>query len=108
MKFPIYDKRGITDVNEVIKNLEKVFEIPGGVYNFGSPNDKNSYETVQEVFENAGLARNRLEENTEAFRENPRNLTMCQDKINQCGIYFSSTVEGLSRNLLLSMPSGHS
>lgn len=97
--YPIYDKRGITDVNEVVENLERTFQIPGGIYNFGAPNDKDTYYTIYEVFANVGLDVSRLRKNEEAFIVNPRNICMCQDKINGCGIFFSSTVSGLSRNL---------
>lgn len=96
MQFPVYDKRGITNVNEVAANLEKAFQIPGGVYNFGSPNENDTYTTMYEVFASIGLDTGRLQRNEEAFCKNPRNLTMCQKKINQCGIFFSSTAEGLS------------
>lgn len=103
--FPIHDRRGITDVAEVVKNLEKAFRIQGGVYNFGSPNDKDTYGTFQEVFSNVGIAASRLRQNEEAFRINPRNLTMSQEKINQCGIFFSSTIESLSKNLARALTS---
>ncbi len=99
IKFPVHDRRGITDVSEVVKNLEKIFELLGGVYNFGSPNEKNTYETVRQAFADAGLDPGRLGKNEEAFCGNPRNLAMCQEKINQNGIYFSSTAEGIARNL---------
>lgn len=99
MKFPVHDKRGITNVREVLKNLEKTFQIPGGVYNFGSPNEKDTYTMLCEVFANAGLDTGRLQKNMEAFCGNPRNLCMCQKKINGYGIFFSSTAEGLSKTL---------
>ncbi|MEH2941329.1 sugar nucleotide-binding protein [Lachnospiraceae bacterium KK002] len=99
IKLPVWDRRGITDVNEVAKHLEKAFELPGGVYNFGSPNEKSTYETVRGVFENLGLNTDRLQKNEEAFRGNPRNLTMCQEKINSQGIFFSDTADSLARQL---------
>ncbi len=99
MRFPIYDRRGITDVNEVVQNLEKVFDIVGGVYNFGSPNEKNTFDTVYEVFQKLGLNTDRLEKNEEAFQTNPRNISMCQHKIEECGIVFLSTEAGLLKNL---------
>ena len=73
LSFPIYDKRGITDVNEVIQNLEKTFEIAGGVYNFGSSNDKSTFDMIYEVFCKVGLDTNRLHKNEIAFQVNPRN-----------------------------------
>lgn len=97
--YPIYDKRGITDVNEVVQNLEKTFLIPGGVYNFGSPNDRSTFETIYKVFENVGVSVSRLRKNEEAFKDKPRNICMCQDKIEKYGVFFSTTVNGLSGNL---------
>lgn len=99
LRYPVYDKRGITDVNEVIKNLEKAFEIPGGVYNFGAPNDKDFFSTVYEVFTKVGVDTKRLKKNEEAFVENTRNISMSQEKLNKYGIFFSTTAEGLIRNL---------
>lgn len=99
IKAPVYDKRGITPVYEVVKNLEKTFAIPGGAYNFGSPNEKSHYDTVYEVFKNVGLDTGRLEKNEGAFCQNPRNISMCQEKINRYNIFFSPTGEALSRDL---------
>ncbi|MBQ7840968.1 MAG: NAD(P)-dependent oxidoreductase [Lachnospiraceae bacterium] len=99
LSYPVHDRRGITDVNEVLQNLEKTFEIPGGVYNFGSPNDLDTYTTVGEAFKNAGLDAKNLQKNELAFQSNPRNLSMCQEKAFNCGIVFSSTVSGVSENL---------
>lgn len=101
LRFPIYDKRGITDVNEVVQNLEKTFEIAGGVYNFGSPNEKNTFDLMQRVFQKLGFHTERLEKNEEAFQTNPRNITMCQQKVKECGIVFSATEDGLAKNLKL-------
>lgn len=98
-EYTIYDIRGISDVNEVICNLEKCFELPGGVYNFGSSNDRNMYETMSFVFEKIGFDKARLVKNEEAFKENPRNMSMCQKKINKCGISFSTTIENLTQNI---------
>lgn len=98
LSYPTYDKRGITDVNEVVENLEKTFQIAGGVYNFGAPNDKDTYHTIYEVFSNVGLDVNRLRKNEEAFKTNSRNICMSQNKIAKCGITFSTTVNGLSRS----------
>lgn len=53
--YPIHDKRGITDVNEVVVNIQKLFSLPGGVYNFGAENHKNMYDTVVRVLEKLGI-----------------------------------------------------
>ena len=99
LSYPVYDKRGITDVNEVVTNLKKTFQIEGGIYNFGSPNDKNTFEVVHELFESMQWDTDRLCMNKESFKTKPRNLCMCQEKIENCGISFSTTANGLLRNL---------
>lgn len=98
LQYPIYDVRGITDVHEVVWNLEKAFELRGGIYNFGSPNDRSTYETVLAMFEGLGWDTGRIGKNEEAFVEQPRDISMDQRKLNACGIVFSPTVEALIRN----------
>ena len=97
--YAVYDTRGISDVNEVVLNLEKCFDLPGGVYNFGSSNDKNMYETMRCVFTNLGLDQTKLEPNEVVFREKPRNISMSQEKANKHGIFFTTTVENLTLNI---------
>lgn len=99
LRYPVYDRRGITDVREVIRNLEKVFEIPGGIYNFGSPNDMDTFRTMCTVFQNVGLEVDRISRNEEAYRDNPRDLCMCMDKVAAVGICFPTTVDSLTDNL---------
>ena len=86
------DRRGITDVWEVVKNIEPALELPGGVYNFGAINDKSTYDTVVSIFERKGYDTTFVKKMEHA---NPRNLTMSQEKLNTHGIYFSSTAEGV-------------
>lgn len=93
------DFRGITDVWEVVKNMEKAMELPGGVYNFGSSNDRSTYDTAVEVFSVLGYEEALLQPKEGTFENGIRNLTMSQEKLNRQGIYFPSTVEALVRNL---------
>ena len=96
--YAVHDRRGITDVNEVVRNMEKAIELPGGVYDFGAPNDKTMYETVVCLFGALGLDTGRVKENREAFRENPRDMTLKQDAVNGFGISFSDTTEALVKH----------
>ncbi len=99
LSYAVHDIRGISDVNEVIQNLEKTFTLAGGVYNFGSPNDKNMYETMRAVFSNRGWNADKILKNEAAFHDNPRNISMCQEKINNSGIFFTDTTEQIVRVL---------
>jgi len=92
LALPVNDKRGIADVWEVVKNIEKTFDLPGGAYNFGSPNQKSTYETALSVLTSLHCDTSFL---TEKVYDNARNLSMNQDKLNSFGIYFSSTEDAL-------------
>jgi dTDP-4-dehydrorhamnose reductase len=95
ISYPIYDYRGITYVQNVLKNIEKVFLLPGGIYNFGSENELNTYETVKKFINKLGLDEKIIAINEQAFSEKPRNIRMCIDKIKEYGILFPSTGDGL-------------
>ena len=93
ISYPVYDYRGITYVQNVLKNIEKAFLLPGGVYNFGSENDKNTYETIKALLSLLGKKDYSVIPNTQAFADNPRNIKMNTDKIESFGIEFPNTVQ---------------
>lgn len=99
LTWPTHDKRGITDAAEVVANLPKALELPGGVWNFGSANLQSTYDTVRSVLEAAGRqdALARLMPNTDAFTKNPRDISMDLTKLTAAGIAFSTTAEALLR-----------
>ena len=92
LALPINDKRGITDVWEVVKNIEKTFELPGGVYNFGSPNDKSTYEAAVSVLTTLNCDTSYLKEKV---YDAARNLSMSQKKLDSYDIHFSTTEDAL-------------
>ena len=98
LSFAVFDKRGITDVYEVIRNLEKAMELPGGVYDFGSANEKNMYRTAVELFAGLGLDTGRIREDRDSFRESPRDMTRKPEALNSHGIFFSDTTEALIKH----------
>ncbi|MFR7443522.1 MAG: hypothetical protein ACLUUO_08735 [Sellimonas intestinalis] len=97
VKYPVWDYRSITDVWEVVANLEQMFDAPAGIYNFGSENDKSTYEVVSNFLESAGIPNSMLERNEEAFRECPRNLRMETEKAKYLGVHFLTTEEALRK-----------
>ena len=92
LALPINDKRGITDVWEVVRNIEKTFDLPGGVYNFGSPNDKSTYETAVSVLTTLNCDTSYLKEKV---YDAARNLSMSQKKLESYDIHFSTTEDAL-------------
>ena len=101
IRWPIHDRRGLTDVEDVVKNLPKALELPGGAWNFGAENDVSTYDTVKAVLEALGMraALGRLQPNEEAFAEHPRDITMDLAHLRSAGISFPTTREGLCRAL---------
>lgn len=43
-------KRGLTYVHDVVDRLPALFDIPSGIYNFGSAGDTTTYEAAQLIF----------------------------------------------------------
>lgn len=97
LTWPVHDRRGITPVMYVIENLSKALQLPGGVYNFGSENRENTYDTVKSVLEALEMqsALARLTPNEQAFADSPRDISMDTGKIRAAGIRFPTTREGL-------------
>lgn len=102
LTWPVHDRRGLTDVEDVIRNIPKTLELEGGIWNFGSGNDSSTYDTVKMVMEEMKMeeALRRLRPNEEAFADAPRDLTMDQTKLNGAGIAFPTTKEGLCLALM--------
>lgn len=99
VSYPVYDFRSITDVWEVVRNMERIFQIPGGIYNFGSENDLSTFDTVKLILELSGHVNVHLQENREAFADCPRNLRMDISRMRALGIDFARTAEGLQKVL---------
>ncbi len=70
-----------------------------GISNFISPNEKNVYETMFRIFKKFGWDINRLQKDEKAFFQNPRNISMCQEKINSKDIVFPETADSLADNI---------
>ncbi len=91
-----HEYRGVTYVWEVVRNIEKLLTLSGGIYNFGSGNTLNSYELHLKVAELMNL-KNPSEwilSDEERFSQQARNLTMDCSLIEKYGIHFNSSIEG--------------
>ena len=94
LSYPVYD----------IRNFKSALELNGGIYNFGSPNHRNTYETVRAMFTALGWDPRSLIKNEEAFAAAPRDISMSPEKLNNSGITFSSTLDALVRNGRMEQP----
>ena len=95
--YSVNDFRGITYVRSVAENITKIFSLPGGVYNFGSENDINMYDTACVFMSEMGMADRITELIQPTDTQPPRNLLMNCVKIRKHGIDFESTAEGIRK-----------
>lgn len=93
LHFSRNDYRGVGYVREVIVNLLPAMALPGGVYNFGSGNDKDMVDTAL-YFAHLLQVDVRIEET-----DFVRNLVMDGQKLQEHGIVFRST-QGAFRQCL--------
>ena len=92
-----HEYRGVTYVWDVVRNIEKAISLPGGIYNFGSGNTLNSYELHLKAADLMGLKEPEewILPDNERFHDEPRNLTMDCSLIEEHGIQFCDSVEGI-------------
>lgn len=101
LSWPVHDFRGMTHVGEVVRNLPAALSLPGGVYNFGAENDRDTFHTVRALLERLYLQEplSRLTPNQEAFAQNPRDIRMDASTLHAAGITFRTTLQGLTETL---------
>lgn len=81
--------RGVTYLKEVADNMEKVFQLPGGAYNFGSETTKSIYDITKEYIDLLGF--DLTLNDAPAYH----NLWMNCDKARGYGVAFSSVEDAL-------------
>ena len=100
LRFATREFRGITWVEEVVRNLPYTFELPGGVYNFGAENHLNTYETARRYAEILGCdSEGIVIADTERFAQHTRNISISMQKAHEASngkIHFLDTIEGLA------------
>ncbi|MCI6140295.1 MAG: sugar nucleotide-binding protein [Clostridiaceae bacterium] len=95
---PVHDYRGITYVWEVVRRMEAVLELPGGVYNMGSGNELSTYDTGQmflEVIDGSAEAAKLVKRDEQRFAAWPRNLNMNTEKLESYGVMLPDTRKGI-------------
>ena len=98
IKAPVNEYRGMTYVQQVIEEFDKIFEIPYGTYNLGSKNDLNRFEVVKLILKEMGLEHRIeeiLEKDEEKYAQNKRDIRLNTDKIIASGLNFTTTEEGI-------------
>lgn len=100
LRFATREFRGITWIDDVVRNLPYTFHLPGGVYNFGAENTLNTYETAIEYARLLGSDPEKLTSaDTERFPEHIRNISISMKKAYEASdgkINFLSTLDGFT------------
>ena len=93
--------RGITWVDEVVSNIPHTWQLPGGVYNFGAENTRNTYDTARAYLDIVGCTQpDIVVPDHERFAAHVRNISISMHKATEASggaIRFHDTVEGLRR-----------
>ena len=99
LRFATREFRGITWIDDVVRNLPHTFHLPGGVYNFGAENNLNTYETAVEYAKLLGINSDELIiADSERFPKHIRNISISIKKAHEASegkIRFQSTLAGL-------------
>ena len=91
LSFSSQQFRGITYVKEVAENMEKIIQLLGGAYNFGSETSKSMYEITKEFLK-------LIVKDISVEDVPPRhNLWMNCEKARKNGVIFSSVEDGLKQ-----------
>ena len=101
LRFATREYRGITWVDEVVRNMPHTLQLPGGVYNFGAENELNTYETALAYLDilqcqEQGIAI----ADEERFAAHVRNISISMHKAVEASggaIQFANTVDGLRK-----------
>lgn len=99
-----YEFRGMSDVNAVCRNLEKLFTLPYGIYHFGSNNDAGRYDIVKHILEKIGLNEQQIaeilvEDRSKYTEDHVRDLRLDTKKAAEGGIHFMPTKEAIDHCL---------
>ena len=81
--------RGITYVKDVVKNIDRTIQLPGGVYNYGSETDRSIYDITRDFL--ALIGKDITVEDVPASF----NLWMNTEKARGLGVSFPSVDEAL-------------
>jgi dTDP-4-dehydrorhamnose reductase len=96
-KYSVNEFRGITYVRSVAENITGTLSLPGGVYNYGSENDMNMYDTACCFMESMGMA-DRIPELIKPTDEQTKsNLMMDCSKIQKYGLNFETTAGSIKK-----------
>ncbi len=97
---PTNEFRGLTYVNELMDQFDKIMDLPSGTYHTGSENSKSRYDIVCLILKEMGLG-HRISElvikDTKKYANHPRDARLDTSLIKSHGITFSKTEDAIIR-----------
>lgn len=98
IEVPSNEFRGLTYVNELMDQFDKIIDLPSGTYHIGSENSKSRYDIVCLILEEMGLG-HRISElvfkDTKKYASHPRDVRLNISLIKSHGITFSNTEDAI-------------
>lgn len=92
--------RSVTYVEDMIKNTEKLLDIPYGTYHFSAHNELSRYETIKHMLKQMGLS-NRIEEllvkDEQKYSDYVRDARLNSNKLDEYKINFEDSICAISR-----------
>jgi len=99
-KVPSREFRGLTYVNELVDQFDKIMALPPGTYHVGAKNDRSRYDIVCLIMKELGLEDRIPEliiEDREKYADNPRDARLDTSLIQSLGISFTETSEAVGK-----------
>lgn len=104
IKVSEYEFRGMSNVNEICENLERLWSLPYGTYHFGSVNNNGRYEIVRHIMKELGLSDERISQlliadNSKYNVDHIRELRLDVSKSANLGLKFTPTKVSITKCL---------
>jgi len=96
---PSNEYRGMTYVYDLLKNIEKIMEVPFGTYHTGSENNLSTFDIAEIIVNKLGISHRLneiLEKDHKRYCEKPRDIRITNKKLKNLGIDFLNTEEAIS------------
>lgn len=102
MKFSPDDRRSITNVNDIVENIMKMAEAPGGAYNFAATGYYSVYDIAYAVVRAMELKERKLllsnvEKGEKSSNGFGRNIAMDMSKVTQVGVEFDDVILSIEK-----------
>lgn len=99
-KVPVNEYRGMSYVYDIIEKFDKIFQLPYDTYHIGAENNLSRYDAACLVLKELGLSHRiseLIEKDVEKYKDHPRDVRLSTSKVQNLGIQFLNTEEGIKK-----------